>query len=137
MKPIKSALCVWIIFSVSTALHAQTITTPIKSVTRKALQTKYDLCGKLKAKPGTSYEFVSILLRTSAIVSTAKGCHLYAVCKYAQDTDLIWVMEIWDSKEDNDISLTMAGVRELIEQARPLINGKPEGASLDVIGGVG
>ena len=50
----------------------------------------------------------------------------------------IWVSEIWDSKEDHDNSLKVKGVMELIGQAMPLLDGKPEkGEALNLLGGFG
>lgn len=99
--------------------------------------SKYGLHGKLKATEGKGEELASILKEASALVSTAKGCHLYMVSKDTKEREAIWVTEVWDSKEDHDQSLHMAGVRELISKAIPLLDGQPEkGVELDVIGGI-
>jgi quinol monooxygenase YgiN len=76
-------------------------------------------------------------MQASNLVSNAKGIYLYVVCKDAKDPDTIWVMEAWDTKEDHDNSLKIEGVKELIGRAMPLIDGKPEGTVLNVIGGKG
>ena len=99
---------------------------------------KYGLHGKLKATTGNAEKLASILLQASQLVSTAKGCHLYAISKDPTDPDSVWVTEIWDSRQDHDNSLTIDGVRELIGQAMPLLDGKPEkGQELEIIGGAG
>ena len=49
----------------------------------------------------------------------------------------MFVSEIWDTKEDHDNSLKIEGCMELISKAMPLIDGKPEGTALEVIGGKG
>jgi hypothetical protein len=50
----------------------------------------------------------------------------------------VWVTEVWDSKEDDDNSLHVEGVRALISRAMPLLAGQPEkGQELEVIGGAG
>ncbi len=87
---------------------------------------KYGLTGKMKAKP-----------EASKLVSTAKGLHLYIVSTDAADSDVVHVTEVWDSKADHDNSLQLPGVKELISQAMPLIDSKPEGAVLEVLGGKG
>jgi quinol monooxygenase YgiN len=98
---------------------------------------KYGLHGKLKATNGNGDELASILNQASELVSTAKGCHLYMISKDTQKGDVIWVTEVWDTKEDHDRSLHLAGVRELISKAIPLLDGQPEkGLELEVIGGI-
>jgi quinol monooxygenase YgiN len=98
---------------------------------------KYGLHGKIQAQPGKGEELATILVQASSLVSTAKECHLYLVSKDTQDKDCISVTEAWDSKEDHDDSLKIAGVRELIAQAMPIIAGPPQkGMELKVIGGI-
>ncbi|MFD3000795.1 putative quinol monooxygenase [Pontibacter toksunensis] len=97
---------------------------------------KYGLHGKLTATEGNAEKLSSILLQASALVSTARGCHLYMVSKDKTDENVVWVTEVWDSKEDHDNSLTVEGVRELISQAIPILNGRPEqGQELEILGG--
>ncbi len=99
---------------------------------------KYGLHGKLKATAGNGEKLSSILLKAANLVSTAKGCRLYIVSKDKEDEDAVWVTEVWDSKEDHDNSLKVEGVRELISQAMPLLNGMPQkGQELEVLGGAG
>ena len=76
-------------------------------------------------------------MRAAQLVSTATGCRLYIVGTDAQDQDTIHVIEVWDNELDHDNSLNLPGVRELITQARPLMNGRPEGFRLEVLGGAG
>jgi quinol monooxygenase YgiN len=98
---------------------------------------KYGLTGKLKALPGKRAELEAILLQAAEMVSKARGCHVYLVCRDPGATDVIWMMEAWDSKEDHDNSLMPPEVKALITRAIPLIDGKPEGTVLEIIGGVG
>ena len=100
--------------------------------------TKYGLHGKLKATAGNVDQLADILLKASALVSTTKGCHLYVVSKDPSDENAVWITEIWDSKADHDNSLKLAGVRELIAQAMPILDGMPEkGQELEILGGTG
>ena len=99
---------------------------------------KYGLHGKLTAIEGNGDKLASILLQAADLVSTAPGCHLYLVSKDNSDEHAVWVTEVWDTKADHDNSLNMAGVKELIAQAMPILNGKPEkGQELRVLGGAG
>jgi quinol monooxygenase YgiN len=100
--------------------------------------TKYGLHGKLQATAGNADKLAAILIKASELVATAKGCHLYVVGKDPTDENAVWVTEIWDSKEDHDNSLQVGGVKELIAQAMPLLDGRPEkGQELEILGGAG
>lgn len=98
---------------------------------------KYLLHGKLTAKSGHRDELAAILIQASQLVSTAKGAHLYAISKDESEPDAVYVTEIWDSKEDHDNSLNVAGVRDLIMKAMPILDGLPtKGQELHILGGV-
>jgi len=99
---------------------------------------KYGQQGCLKAKAGQGKALASILLQASQLVSTLEGCHLYLVSQDQTNEDLIWVTEVWDSKEAHGNSLKLDSVRALIGQAMPILDGPPTGgANLTVLGGHG
>lgn len=99
---------------------------------------KYGLHGKLTATEGNGNKLSSILLEASKLVSTANGCRLYMISKDKTDSDSVWITEVWDNKEDHDISLKVKGVKELISQAMPILKGQPEkGQELEILGGAG
>jgi quinol monooxygenase YgiN len=135
LTPVVAGL-VWLLVCLTPAF-AQTIETSHKQTNIAMTNTKYGLTGKLKALPGKRAELEAILLEAAEMVSKAKGCHVYLVCRDPNAPDVIWVMEAWDSKEDHDNSLMPPEVRALIGRAMPLIDGKPEGTVLEIIGGVG
>ena len=95
------------------------------------------LFGEFKSKEGEREKLISILLDAAKLVSTAKGCHHYIIYKDTKNENCVFVSEIWDSKEDHDNSLKIEGCMELISKAMPLIDGKPGGTALEVIGGKG
>lgn len=100
--------------------------------------SSYLLHGKLTAQPGQREALAGILIQASALVSTAQGCKLYVVGLLPEDSDSVYITEIWDSKADHDASLQVPGVRELIMQAMPLLAGKPEkGQEIEIMGGFG
>lgn len=99
---------------------------------------KYGLHGKLKATAGNGPQLAAALLEAARLVSTAKGCHIYLVSQDKTSPEIVWVTEVWDSKEDHDNSLQVPGVKELIGQVMPILDGRPEkGLELDVLGGAG
>lgn len=98
----------------------------------------YLLNMKLPAKKGHADELANILLDASRLVATAPGCKLYAVGKDQTELNVIYVTEIWDSKEDHDNSLKVEGVRELIMKAMPIMDGQPQKLQeLELLGGAG
>jgi quinol monooxygenase YgiN len=99
--------------------------------------TRYGMTGKFRAKAGQADKLTAILLEASRQVSAVKGIRVYAIGRDPKDENVIHVMEIWDSKEDHDQSLTLPETRALISQAMPLIDGKPEGVALEMVGGLG
>ena len=99
--------------------------------------TKYGLYGKIAAKEGKIDELTDILLQASKGIAEVKGCHLYVVSRSSEEPNSVWVYEVWDSKEDHDDSLKLESTQRLIAQAMPLLHGKQEGKSFEVMGGLG
>lgn len=102
------------------------------------MQTLYGLNGSFKAKEGQGATLSNILLDAAQLMKTANGCHLYVVGLSKEHPDTVHVSEIWDSKEAHDQSLSIAGVKELIAKAMPLLDGPPQkGQEIQVLGGIG
>lgn len=100
--------------------------------------TKYGLNGKLVASEGKAEQLAQILIKASELMANAKGCHLYVVGIDKTDKNTVCITEVWDTKEDHDNSLNISGVRELIQQAMPLLEGMPEkGQEIEILGGIG
>lgn len=99
---------------------------------------KYGLHGKLTAKAGQEKVLAKILLEAAPLMENAQGCHLYMVSLDDANPADVWITEIWDSEEDHDNSLNLPGVRPLIGQAFPLLEGTPQkGQKLKILGGLG
>lgn len=99
---------------------------------------KYGLYGNLRARPGKGKELSEILLQAAALMRNVEGCILYIVNREAGNLDSIWIMEVWESKDDHDNSLSLPGVRELIMQAMPILDEtRIEGTAMEVLGGKG
>lgn len=99
---------------------------------------KYGLSVKFTSTENNGQRLSSILLKASQLVSSAKGCQLYLVSLDNEDSDIVWITEIWDSKEDHDNSLKIIGVKELFAQAMPLLTAPPvKDKEMRIIGGYG
>lgn len=98
----------------------------------------YLLHGKLTAVASKQQALADILIQASQLLKTAKGCRLYVIGLDELEPNEVYITEIWDSKEDHDDSLKVEGVRELIMQAMPLLDGPPQkGQELEILGGLG
>lgn len=86
----------------------------------------YLLQGKLTAIKGAQEQLASILLEASKLMENVEGNEFYLVGKALDDANGVYVTELWHSKEDHDNSLQYPGVKELIMQAMPLLDGAPE-----------
>ncbi len=99
---------------------------------------KHGLHGKLLAIEGKREQLADILLRAAAQVGELPGCRLYAVSLDESEPNAVFITEIWDSKEAHGASLQLPGVRALIAEAMPLLDGAPSGGQqLQVLGGHG
>lgn len=98
---------------------------------------KFGLHGKLVAVPGKGDELVELLLQAARGLESLPQCQLYLVSRDAADSDVIWVTEVWSSREVHRESLTLDNVRDLILKARPLIADASEQTELIPDGGKG
>ena len=102
------------------------------------MQKPYLLHGKLKAKTNQVENLAKILLDAADLISEASGCQLYVVGSDSNEPNTVFVTEIWDTKENHDLSLHIPGVRELIMEAMPLLDGPPaKGQEIQLFGGHG
>jgi len=97
----------------------------------------FGMVGKMTSDAKDRDTLIDILTQAANLMENAEGCNLYVVSKDVDDDGAVWVMELWDSKEAHDLSLTIDGVRDLIGQAMPLLKGDLSGATLLPISGKG
>ncbi len=96
----------------------------------------YGYLGSLTTRFGHREEVVDILL--SGVESLrAAGCLLYLVSVSATDRTVIWVTEVWQSKEQHEASLRLPQTQAAIARAQPLLTGEFTRQELTVIGGLG
>lgn len=90
----------------------------------------------MRTQPGRGGEFAA-LLASGADRLRSVGCQLYVVGLSDTDPDLVWVSEVWDSKEHHDASLQLPEVRAAIAKAMPLLTGEFTRQELTIVGGLG
>lgn len=94
----------------------------------------YGLIGKFRAQPGRRDALVAVLLDG---VSGMPGCLSYVVANDPAEADLIWITEVWETKEAHAASLSLPSVREAIGKGRPMIAGMEAVAETAPVGGHG
>lgn len=92
----------------------------------------FGLIGKMTATPGNRDSLIAILLEGTR---SMPGCLSYVIAKDDRDGDVIWVTEVWDSKESHEASLRLPPVRDAIAKGRPLIASLDAVASTEPAGG--
>lgn len=94
----------------------------------------YGLIGKMTAHAGKRDELVKILLDG---IAGMPGCLSYIVANDPGNADLIWITEVWESKEAHGASLSIPSVKDAITKGRPLIAAMTAVAETLPIGGHG
>lgn len=96
----------------------------------------YDYLGSMTTRYGHREDVVRILL--SAVDGLREiGCELYLVGVSDTDPNVIWVTEVWQSREHHAASLRLPETRAAIEQAMPLLTGEFTRQELTMLGGLG
>jgi quinol monooxygenase YgiN len=96
----------------------------------------YGYIGSMRVKDGHRDAVVEILTSGSDGLAAA-GCHLYAVGRSVTDENMIWVTEIWESRQHHDASLQLPETRAAIGQAMPMLTGEFTSQELTIAGGLG
>lgn len=97
---------------------------------------RYGYFGTMRVKPGHRDEVVAMLV-SGVDGLKAAGCDLYVVGISDTDKDLVWVNEVWASKEAHDSSLQLPEVKAAITRTMPLLTGEFTSQEIDVVGGLG
>jgi quinol monooxygenase YgiN len=106
---------------------------PASATTREGV-SMYGLIGRMTATTGQRDALAAILLEG---LRDMPGCLSYIVATDPADTDVLWITEVWDTKESHDASLKLPGVQAAIGKGRPLIAGFGPSTTTAPIGGHG
>lgn len=96
----------------------------------------FGLYAKLVAKPGQR-DSVANILQCNLDELKSAGCLIYIINFDADNPDVIWVTEVWDSAKSHKASLELPSVKKAISEAMPLLTGEFEQIELSVAGGLG
>lgn len=98
---------------------------------------KYGLFGKFVAHDGKQGELAAILIKAAKLLETTNEDCLQYTVGISEDSNDVWVSEVWTDKKAHDASLEPDNVRNLIMKAAPLIKDMPSGTEYGVLGGKG
>jgi quinol monooxygenase YgiN len=96
----------------------------------------YGYIGSMRVRDGHREAVVDTLV-SGAERLRAIGCQVYAVCTADDDENVVWVTEVWDSKEQHDASLQLPETQAAIATVMPLLTGEFTRQELAVAGGLG
>jgi quinol monooxygenase YgiN len=99
--------------------------------------SRYGRFGKLIAAAGQRDALAALLLEAAEGLRNVDGCQQYIVGISETEADVVWVSEVWSSKEAHDASLTLPETRAAIARGRPLIAGSGERFEYMPLGGKG
>lgn len=97
---------------------------------------RYGRFGTLTARPGRRDAVVALLVGGAAALKEI-GCEIYLVNVSEAKPDVIWVSEVWKSRDAHRASLALPAVRAAIAEAMPMLTGEFESVEFAVVGGLG
>jgi quinol monooxygenase YgiN len=92
---------------------------------------------RMVARSGLGLRLADTLLKVAEGMRDAPGCELYVINISADETDTVWVTEVWSDEEASDRALSSelgeVGIGDVLE----LLAGPPELVDLVPLGGAG
>src|SRR5690625_195725 len=84
---------------------------------------KFGVYNKFTTIEGKRDVLVEILLKASKSMEEVDECELYVISLDADNTDSIYVYEVWSDAHAHRASLSMEASQTLIQKAKPIIMG--------------
>ncbi|OZM58072.1 antibiotic biosynthesis monooxygenase [Lottiidibacillus patelloidae] len=97
----------------------------------------YSLFGKITAKDGEQETLLTILLEAAEAMKSVEDCEIYAVNTSTEDSNSIFVYEVWKDEQAHLASLHLEVTQTLIKKAKPIIAGMERIVTLQAKGGKG
>jgi quinol monooxygenase YgiN len=101
------------------------------------MKNHYALINRLITKPGKRDEVLKVLLEAGKPFQENAACLLYLVYEDVQDPNVVWVEDLWTSKEEHTAALARPEVRPFVAQALSLLESMPEQREIAPVGGKG
>lgn len=97
----------------------------------------FGLFGTFVAVAGQREALVAKLLNVAELMESVPTCVLYVVSTSSTEPDVVSVTEIWKDETAHGASLSIPGVRDLIQSTMPLVASVPESTRFTPVGGKG
>lgn len=81
---------------------------------------EYGLIGQMIAQPGQRAALIAILSEATGAMPGNMG---YLIGEDSANPDAIWIVEVWETKDAHEASLTLPAVQDAIRRGRALIAG--------------
>lgn len=95
----------------------------------------YALLNRLTARPGKRDRAAQILLEFGELFEDNAACLLYLVAASVDDPGVIWVTDLWTSRNEHARALQQPQLRPFVAEAIPLLVRMPEQIELRPMGG--
>ena len=98
---------------------------------------KFGYINKFTAQTNKRSELIELLLQASKALETNEGCLYYLVSSSENEPAVVYVHEVWSSKQAHDASLSQTYIKTIIAKAMPLVASISNVAELQLEGGKG
>jgi len=99
--------------------------------------SKFSLFGKFTVQEGQRDSMVEILLEAAESMNDLNECEVYLVSVSKDESDAVYVYEVWSNEEAHRASLSLEVTQQLIQRAKPIIMGMERISTLKTVGGKG
>ena len=99
--------------------------------------SKFGLFGKFIVKDGERDTLVDILLEAAESMKNLDECEIYLVNVSEDESNSVYVYEVWRNENAHKASLTLEATQTLIKRAKPIITGMERINTLKTRGGKG
>lgn len=90
------------------------------------MNAHYSLINKLITKPDKRDEVINILIKSGETFEDNAACLLYLVSEDVKDPNVIWVEDLWVSREAHAAALANPDLKPYFTKSLDLLEGKPE-----------
>jgi quinol monooxygenase YgiN len=94
----------------------------------------YGLIVRMTVIPGRRDEVIALLAECSRDMP---GCSIYTIARDAENENVLWVTEVWESEAAHDASLTLRAVQAAIPRVKPLVAKLEKVAITEPVAGIG
>jgi quinol monooxygenase YgiN len=91
---------------------------------------------KCTTKSGKRDELIQQLIENIEPLKHASGC-IYYVIGTTEEPDVVWISELWASKEAKDAFALNPESAKVIEKLMPLVAAMTERTAMTIVGGIG